>query len=43
MDRKTETSTPRRLRVSEDAGTATGSPASTEPDPEVAAKATRRR
>ena len=43
MDRKTETSAPRRPRVSEDAGTAAGSPAPTEPDPEVVAKATRRR
>ena len=38
--------TPRRLRVPEDAGTAAGSPVSPDPevvDPEVVAKATRRR
>lgn len=41
MDRKT--SSARRLRAPEDAGAAAGSPTSAEPDPEVVAKATRRR
>ena len=43
MDRKTETSTPRRLRAPEDVGTAAGSAVPPEPDPEVVARATRRR
>ncbi len=41
MDRKT--SSARRLRAPEEAATAAGSPAAAEPDPEVVAKATRRR